>query len=131
MLFIDEIHRFNKAQQDAILPYVEDGTVILIGATTENPSFEVNAPLLSRSRVFVLHALTDDDISAIIAAALADAERGLGERAPHADAEAGARRSSIWRTATRAFALNTLEIAAVAADRRRRRASAIITDRRR
>ena len=60
VLFIDEIHRFNKAQQDAILPHVEDGTVILIGATTENPSFEVNSPLLSRSRVVVLHALTDD-----------------------------------------------------------------------
>src|SRR5918998_534031 len=62
VLFIDEIHRFNKAQQDAILPHVEDGTVILIGATTENPSFEVNAPLLSRSRVVVIGALTDDDV---------------------------------------------------------------------
>ncbi len=59
MLFIDEIHRFNKAQQDAVLPYVEDGTVTLIGATTENPSFEVNSALLSRSRVFVLHSLDD------------------------------------------------------------------------
>jgi putative ATPase len=78
VLFIDEIHRFNKAQQDAILPYVEDGTVVLIGATTENPSFEVNNALLSRARVFTLEALRDDDIGAIIDRALADEERGLG-----------------------------------------------------
>jgi putative ATPase len=79
ILFIDEIHRFNKGQQDAILPYVEDGTVTLIGATTENPSFEVNSPLLSRSRVFVLKPLSDREISAIVKHALADKERGLGE----------------------------------------------------
>ena len=72
VLFIDEIHRFNKAQQDAILPYVEDGTVILIGATTENPSFEVNSPLLSRSRVIVLQSLTDADIERIMRIAIAD-----------------------------------------------------------
>src|SRR5687767_3151883 len=66
VLFIDEIHRFNKAQQDAILPHVEEGTLIFIGATTENPSFEVNAPLLSRSRVVVLKALTDVDIDTIV-----------------------------------------------------------------
>jgi putative ATPase len=78
VLFIDEIHRFNKAQQDAVLPYVEDGTVTLIGATTENPSFEVNSALLSRSRVFVLRALTDDDVRALIERALHDSERGLG-----------------------------------------------------
>src|ERR1035437_4815206 len=65
ILFIDEIHRFNKGQQDAILPYVEDGTVTLIGATTENPSFEVNSPLLSRSRVFVLKPLSNDEIRSI------------------------------------------------------------------
>ena len=63
VLFVDEIHRFNKAQQDAVLPYVEDGTVTLIGATTENPSFEVNSALLSRSRVFVLQSLSDDEIA--------------------------------------------------------------------
>src|SRR5690606_8942456 len=80
VLFIDEIHRFNKAQQDAILPHVEDGTVILIGATTENPSFEVNAPLLSRSRVVTLQALTDDDIGKVVDRALADEERGLGRQ---------------------------------------------------
>ncbi len=78
ILFVDEIHRFNKSQQDAVLPYVEDGTITLIGATTENPSFEVNSALLSRSRVFVLYALTDDDITLLIRRALADTERGLG-----------------------------------------------------
>jgi putative ATPase len=78
VLFIDEIHRFNKAQQDAVLPYVEDGTVTLIGATTENPSFEVNSALLSRSRVFVLRALDDDDVRVLVERALHDTERGLG-----------------------------------------------------
>ncbi len=78
VLFIDEIHRFNKAQQDAILPFVEDGTITLIGATTENPSFEVIGPLLSRSRVFALKQLEPDSIERILRAALADGERGLG-----------------------------------------------------
>jgi len=78
ILFIDEIHRFNKGQQDAILPYVEDGTVTLIGATTENPSFEVNSPLLSRSRVFVLKPLSNAEIRTIVLRALKDRERGLG-----------------------------------------------------
>ena len=78
ILFIDEIHRFNKAQQDAILPVVEDGTVILIGATTENPSFEVNAALLSRSRVYTMRALSDDEMRLVIQRALTDRERGLG-----------------------------------------------------
>ena len=78
ILFIDEIHRFNKAQQDAVLPYVEDGTVTLIGATTENPSFEVIAPLLSRSRVYALMPLGPDQIRAILDRALHDPERGLG-----------------------------------------------------
>jgi putative ATPase len=81
VLFIDEIHRFNKAQQDAILPYVEDGTVTMIGATTENPSFEVNSALLSRSRVFVLHPLSDGDVATIVDRALGDPERGLGTQA--------------------------------------------------
>jgi putative ATPase len=80
LLFIDEIHRFNKAQQDAVLPYVEDGTITLIGATTENPSFEVNSALLSRSRVFVLHPLDDEEIELIVRRALEDRERGLGAR---------------------------------------------------
>jgi len=78
VLFIDEIHRFNKAQQDALLPHVEAGTVTLIGATTENPSFEVNAALLSRSKVVVLRALSEADLRVVIDRALADAERGLG-----------------------------------------------------
>jgi putative ATPase len=79
VLFIDEIHRFNKAQQDVILPYVEDGTVTLIGATTENPSFEVIAPLLSRVRVVRLAGLGGDDIQKVIESALRDAGRGLGD----------------------------------------------------
>jgi putative ATPase len=78
VLFIDEIHRFNKAQQDALLPHVEAGTVTLIGATTENPSFEVNAALLSRARVVRLEGLTNDDILALLDRALRDQERGLG-----------------------------------------------------
>jgi putative ATPase len=78
VLFIDEIHRFNKAQQDALLPHVEAGTVVLIGATTENPSFEVNAALLSRAKVVVLKALTEDDLRLVIDRALGDGERGLG-----------------------------------------------------
>jgi putative ATPase len=78
LLFIDEIHRFNKAQQDALLPHVEAGTVILVGATTENPSFEVNAPLLSRAKVLVLKPLGEDDLRTIIDRALADELRGLG-----------------------------------------------------
>lgn len=80
ILFIDEIHRFNKAQQDAILPYVEDGTISLIGATTENPSFEVNSALLSRTRVYVLNSLSDEDIQGVIRRALHDRERGLAAR---------------------------------------------------
>jgi putative ATPase len=77
VLFIDEIHRFNKAQQDALLPHVEDGTVTLVGATTENPYFEVNSALLSRMRVWRLEQLTDEDIAAIVRGALEDADRGL------------------------------------------------------
>ncbi|NJK80705.1 MAG: replication-associated recombination protein A [Chloroflexaceae bacterium] len=79
VLFIDEIHRFNKNQQDAVLPYVEDGTIILIGATTENPSFEVNNALLSRARVFTLEALTDEQIGQVVDRALTDSEHGLGQ----------------------------------------------------
>jgi putative ATPase len=80
ILFVDEIHRFNRAQQDAFLPHVEQGTITLIGATTENPSFEVNGALLSRMRVFVLAPLTEGDLVAVIDRALADATRGLGAR---------------------------------------------------
>lgn len=79
ILFVDEIHRFNKAQQDALLPHVEDGTVVLIGATTENPYFEVNSPLLSRSRIFRFEPLSDDLVRMLVERALMDEERGLGK----------------------------------------------------
>ncbi|HET7372586.1 MAG TPA: AAA family ATPase, partial [Gemmatimonadaceae bacterium] len=79
ILFADEIHRFNKAQQDAFLPHVESGTITLIGATTENPSFEINGALLSRVRVFVLKPLDPADIRLLVERALADSERGLAE----------------------------------------------------
>jgi len=78
ILFVDEIHRFNKAQQDVILPYVEDGTITLIGATTENPSFEVISPLLSRAAVYDLKPLTPEEVQGIIGSALSDPDRGLG-----------------------------------------------------
>lgn len=80
VLFLDEVHRFNKAQQDAFLPFVEDGTLTFIGATTENPSFELNNALLSRARVYVLKSLTAADLEQVLQAALDDAERGLGNR---------------------------------------------------
>ncbi|HEY0476322.1 MAG TPA: replication-associated recombination protein A [Kofleriaceae bacterium] len=88
VLFIDEIHRFNKAQQDAFLPHVEAGTITLVGATTENPSFELNNALLSRMRVFVLNPLTEGDIRAIVDAALIDHERGLGNMKLTVDGDA-------------------------------------------
>ena len=81
ILFVDEVHRWNKAQQDAMLPWVENGTVIMIGATTENPWFSVNSALLSRSRVFQLVPLTEDDLRKVAQAALSDPERGFGGRA--------------------------------------------------
>ena len=80
MLFLDEVHRFNKAQQDIFLPFVEDGTLTFIGATTENPSFEVISALLSRARVYVLRSLGADDIVKLLRRALADPQRGLGKR---------------------------------------------------
>jgi putative ATPase len=88
IFFVDEIHRFNKAQQDAFLPHIESGTVVLIGATTENPSFEVNSALLSRSKVYVLQPLTSDDVVTILSRALADEERGLGALRVTAEADA-------------------------------------------
>ncbi|MBP5719113.1 MAG: AAA family ATPase, partial [Abditibacteriota bacterium] len=88
ILFVDEIHRFNKAQQDALLPYVENGTVILIGATTENPYFEVNTPLISRARVFRFEKLTDEHVKTLILRAIEDKERGLGLQHIVADPEA-------------------------------------------
>jgi putative ATPase len=115
ILFVDEIHRFNKAQQDAFLPHVEDGTIILIGATTENPYFSINGPLLSRARLFRFEPLGDEAVCALVRRALADPERGLGaldlELAPEAEehlvavADGDARR-----------ALSALELAALSAE---------------
>jgi putative ATPase len=88
ILFVDEIHRFNKAQQDAFLPHVEKGAIVLVGATTENPSFEVNAALLSRCRVYVLNPLGEDHLTTIVTRALADGDRGLGATGVTADPDA-------------------------------------------
>ena len=114
ILFVDEIHRFNKAQQDAFLPYVEAGTIVLIGATTENPSFELNAALLSRSKVYVLEPLTVPHIVSILERAIADPERGLGRQALEADPEALATIATVSNGDARA-ALNLLELASKAA----------------
>jgi putative ATPase len=117
VLFLDEVHRFNKAQQDAFLPYVEDGTLTFIGATTENPSFELNNALLSRARVYVLKSLTTGDLLEVLRRALRDEERGLGGRIAISDealqiiahaADGDARR-----------ALNLLELAADLAENER------------
>ncbi len=115
VLFIDEIHRFNKAQQDVILPHVENGTVVLIGATTENPSFEVNAPLLSRCRVFTLKPLTNDEIEKIVRRALGDEAHGLGAHLVGLDDEALAVLVTLANGDAR-VALNALELAASAAE---------------
>ena len=112
ILFIDEIHRFNKAQQDVILPRVEDGTIALIGATTENPSFEVVSPLLSRSRVYALRRLTADEIRRALAAAIADSERGLADAKARLDDDAASALIALSDGDARA-ALNTLELAAL------------------
>ena len=110
ILFIDEIHRFNKAQQDVILPHVENGTVTLIGATTENPSFEVIAPLLSRCRVLVLRALTEEELAALIRRALADQDRGLGGTGVSIDDDAVETLAATAGGDAR-IALNALEVA--------------------
>jgi putative ATPase len=114
IVFVDEIHRFNKAQQDAFLPRVESGDIVLIGATTENPSFEVNAALLSRSKVFVLKSLTSDAIEGILRRALADPERGLGGGKVEVTDEAIAAIARFANGDARA-ALNLLEFSAAAA----------------
>jgi putative ATPase len=113
ILLIDEIHRFNKAQQDAILPYVEDGTVTLIGATTENPSFEVISPLLSRARTFKLDQLGKDDLRVIVSRALSDGERGLGQLDVDLAADALEELVSAASGDAR-IVLNALELAALA-----------------
>ncbi len=111
ILFIDEIHRFNKTQQDAVLPYVEDGTVILIGATTENPSFEVTSPLLSRARVLPLKPLTEDEIQVLIMRALKDKFQGIGDLNADITPEAMSHLIAMSNHDAR-IALNTLETAA-------------------
>ena len=112
ILFIDEIHRFNKAQQDAILPYVEDGTITLIGATTENPSFEVIAPLLSRCRVFTLNALTGEQVGVLVKRALEDSEQGLAKLKVEVDEDALKHLVAMANGDAR-IALNALELAAL------------------
>jgi putative ATPase len=111
ILFIDEVHRFNKAQQDALLPHVENGVLILIGATTENPYFEVNKALVSRSRIFQLKTLTSDDLRAIARAALADKERGYGDRKVSIDDDALDHLVAVANGDARGV-LNALELAA-------------------
>lgn len=115
VLFIDEIHRFNKAQQDALLPHVEDGTVVLIGATTENPYFEVNKALISRSTVFMLKPLTNEDIKNIIITAVKDKERGLGSLKIDLSDEAISLLSEMAGGDAR-IALNALELAVLTTD---------------
>src|SRR3954468_1217887 len=114
IVFIDEIHRFNKAQQDAFLPRVEAGDIVLIGATTENPSFEVNAALLSRSKVFVLHGLTVEEIAGILRRALSDQERGLGAEPVSID-EASLNAIALYANGDARSALNLLELTISAA----------------
>ena len=108
ILFIDEIHRFNKAQQDAFLPHVEGGTIVLVGATTENPSFEVNSALLSRAKVYVLEPLSPDDIVSILEQALRDEERGLGALGVEAD-PAALTAIAIYANGDARVSLNLLE----------------------
>ena len=114
IVFIDEIHRFNKAQQDAFLPRVEAGDIVLIGATTENPSFEVNAALLSRSKVFVLRGLTTEEVEAILRRALADAVRGLGGERVAVD-EAALSTIAVYANGDARVALNLVELSVAAA----------------
>jgi putative ATPase len=111
IVFIDEIHRFNKAQQDAFLPHVEKGNIRLIGATTENPSFEINAALLSRCRVYVLHPLTEEQIVLLLKRALADKDRGLGGM--HVSAQDDAlKKIASYTSGDARSAYNVLEVAA-------------------
>jgi putative ATPase len=111
IVFVDEIHRFNKAQQDAFLPHVEKGSIRLIGATTENPSFEINSALLSRCRVYVLKPLTEDEIVVLLHRALSDTERGLGQM--HLEAsEESLRKIASYTSGDARNAYNVLEVAA-------------------
>ncbi len=111
IVFVDEIHRFNKAQQDAFLPHVEKGSIRLIGATTENPSFEINSALLSRCRVYVLKPLTEDEVVTILKRALDDTERGLGQMHLHAS-DGALRKIAAYSSGDARSAYNVLEVAA-------------------
>jgi putative ATPase len=115
ILFVDEIHRFNKAQQDAFLPHVEDGTILLIGATTENPFFSINGPLLSRTRLFRFVPLADDDVRTLIRRAVADPEQGLGALRVMLDPEAEVHLVDVADGDARG-ALSALELAALSAE---------------
>ena len=114
IVFIDEIHRFNKAQQDAFLPRVEAGDIVLIGATTENPSFEVNAALLSRSKVFVLRGLVTEEVEAILRRAVADPERGYGQE-PIAIGDGALHAMAVYANGDARAALNVLELSVTSA----------------
>src|SRR5580692_9557973 len=114
IVFIDEIHRFNKAQQDAFLPRVEAGDIVLIGATTENPSFEINAALLSRSKVFVLHGLTVEEVASILRRAVNDTARGLASHSADIDPDA-LRAIAQYANGDARIALNLLELSVAAA----------------
>lgn len=115
ILFIDEIHRFNKAQQDYLLPFVEDGTIILIGATTENPYFEVNAALISRSTIFELHPLSKEDVAVLLDRAMTDEDRGVGAFEAELTAEAREFLADVSGGDART-ALNALELAVLTTD---------------
>lgn len=117
ILFVDEIHRFNKAQQDAFLPYVENGTIVLVGATTENPSFEINSALLSRLKVFVLEELSLDALLTILRSALNDDERGLGAEKISASDEMLSK-LAVYSSGDARTALNSLELALLLAKKR-------------
>jgi putative ATPase len=126
VVFVDEIHRFNKAQQDAFLPYVESGVIVLIGATTENPSFEVISALLSRAKVYVLNSLSSEDIEQILNRALGDPERGLGRISIEVSPDL-LRRLALYSNGDARIALNALEIATSLANARTRSGKAMLS----
>src|SRR5437016_9258219 len=117
ILFVDEIHRFNRAQQDAFLPHVERGNIRLIGATTENPSFEINGALLSRCRVYILNQLTEEQIVVLLRRALEDSERGLGKMNVRAPEEV-LRQIAAYSNGDARSAYNILEVAASVGENR-------------
>jgi len=126
VVFVDEIHRFNKAQQDAFLPYVESGVIVLIGATTENPSFEVIGPLLSRCKVYVLNPLQPSEIEEILRRALTDKERGLGSISITVP-DAALNQLATYANGDARIALNILELAVSLASRKKPDASRTLT----